>query len=96
MRAGRPDHVAGTAGGIRDALAGRSRDLAIARTPKIIRICGCQGVPVLGDRACTGAGTHVTAGIKRPPGRELAPTQRTVNRALARATPPQSRAVWHG
>jgi hypothetical protein len=54
----------------------------------MIRICERQGVPVLADRAYTGVGTHVTTGLKRPPGGELTRTQRTINRALAQARAP--------
>ncbi|MDH6701371.1 transposase family protein [Streptomyces griseoviridis] len=75
------------------ALPGRTHDLTAARTHKIIRICERQGVPVLADRAYTGAGTHVTTGLKRPPGRELTRTQRTINRALAQARAPVERGM---
>ncbi|CAL9338562.1 hypothetical protein SUDANB176_00217 [Streptomyces sp. enrichment culture] len=50
-------------------------------------------VPVLVGRACTGAGPHVTTGLKQPPGGELAPTRRTLNRALAQARAPVERAM---
>ncbi|MFF7755007.1 transposase family protein [Streptomyces sp. NPDC007971] len=70
---------------ISPALPGRTHDLTAARAHRIIRICERQGVPVLADRAYTGAGTWVTTGLKRPPGGELTPTQRAVNRAPARA-----------
>ncbi len=42
---------------ISPALPGPTHDLTAARTHKFIRICERQGVPVpvLADRACTGA-----------------------------------------
>ena len=45
---------------ISPALPGLTHDLTAARTHKIIRICERQGVPVLADRAYTGAGPWVT------------------------------------
>lgn len=78
---------------ISPALSGRTHDLTAARTHKIIRICERQGVPVLADRAYTGAGPHVTTGLRRPPGGELTPTQRTVNRAFAQARAPVERGM---
>ncbi|WP_330301738.1 MULTISPECIES: transposase family protein [unclassified Streptomyces] len=75
------------------ALPGGTHDLTAARTHQIIRICERQGVPVLADRAYTGAGTWVTTGLKRPPCGELTPTQHTVNRALAQARAPVERAM---
>ena len=76
---------------ISPVLPGRAHDLTAARTHRIIRICERQGVPVLADRAYQGAGPWVTTGRKRPPGGELSPTQRTVNRALAQARAPVER-----
>lgn len=67
------------------ALPGRSQDLTAARTHRIIRvirICERQGVPVLAHRAYRGAGPWVTTPLGRPPGLDLTPTRRTVNRAL--------------
>jgi transposase len=78
---------------ISPALPGRTYDLTAARAHRIIRICERQGVPVLADRAYTGAGTWVTTGLRRPPGGELTPTQRAVNRALAQARAPVERAM---
>ncbi|GHH90868.1 hypothetical protein GCM10017779_13250 [Streptomyces capillispiralis] len=65
------------------------------RAHRIIRICERQGVPILADRAYQGAGPSVTTGLKRPPGGELTPTQRTANRAVAAARH-RSNAAWHG
>lgn len=78
---------------ISPALPGRTHDLTAARTRKIIRICERQGVPVLADRAYTGAGPHVTTGLRRPPGGELTPPKHTVNRALAQARVPVERGM---
>ncbi|MFK4119967.1 transposase family protein [Streptomyces longwoodensis] len=78
---------------ISPALPGRTHDLTAARTHRIIRTCERQGVPALADRAYTGAGPWVTTGLKRPPGGELTPTQRTVNRALATARAPVERGM---
>jgi hypothetical protein len=55
-----------------------------ARTHRIIRICERQGVPVLADRAYQDAG---------PPGGQLSPTQRTINRALAASRAPVERGM---
>lgn len=68
---------------ISPALPGRTHDLTAARAHKIIRICERQGIPVLADRAYTGASPWVTTALKRPPGGELTPTQRTVNERCA-------------
>lgn len=46
---------------------------------------------VLADRAYQGVGPWVTTGLKRPPGGERTPTQRTVNRALTQARAPVER-----
>lgn len=78
---------------ISPALPGRTHDLTAAHTHRIIRICERQGVPVLADRAYQGAGPWVTTGLRRPPGGELTPTQRTVNRALAQARAPVERGM---
>ncbi|MGW0770796.1 transposase family protein [Streptomyces sp. NPDC002676] len=84
---------AGTVLWISPALPGRTHDLTAARIHNIIRICERQGVPILADRAYQGAGPHVTTGQRRPPGGELNPTQRTVNRALAQARAPAERGM---
>lgn len=78
---------------ISPALPGRAHDLTAARTHRIIRICERQGVPVLADRAYIGAGPWVTTPLRRPPGGDLTPTQRTVNRALSAARAPVERGV---
>jgi hypothetical protein len=78
---------------ISPVLPGRTHDLTAARTHRIIRICERQGVPVLADRAYMGAGPWVTTPIRRPPGRDLTLTQRTVNCALSAARAPVERGV---
>lgn len=75
------------------ALPGRTHDLTAARTHRIIRICERQGVPVLADRAYLGASPWVTTPVRRPPGRDLSPTQRTVNRAPSATRAPVERGV---
>ncbi|MGW5216091.1 transposase family protein [Streptomyces sp. NPDC004051] len=84
------------------ALPGRTHDLTApslrpgappARTHKIIRICERQGVPVLADMACIGAGEWVTTPRRRPPQGELTPTEQTVDRALAAARVPVERGI---
>ncbi|MEY2230143.1 transposase family protein [Streptomyces sp. BF23-19] len=78
---------------ISPALPGRTHDLTAARTHRIIRICECQGVPILADRAYIGAGPWVTTPIRRLPNRDLTTTQRTVNRALSAARAPVERSI---
>jgi transposase len=78
---------------ISPTLPGRAHDLTAARTHRIIRICERQGVPILADRAYMGAGPWVTTPLRRPPGRELTPTQQTVSRALSAARAPVERGV---
>ncbi|WP_329595211.1 transposase [Streptomyces sp. NBC_01005] len=78
---------------ISPALPGRCHDLTAARTHRIIRICERQGVPLLADRAYTGAGPWGTTGRRRPPGGQLTPTERTVNQALAASRAPVERGM---
>lgn len=67
---------------ISPALPSRTHHLTEARTHCIIRRCERQGVPVLADRAYTGASLWVTTPIRRLPNRDLITTQRTINRTL--------------
>ena len=78
---------------ISPALPGRCHDLTAARTHQLIRICERQGVPILADRAYTGAGPWLTTGRRPPPEGQLSPTQQTVNRALATARAPVERGM---
>ncbi|MFF9057890.1 transposase family protein [Streptomyces sp. NPDC014882] len=78
---------------ISPALPGRAHDLTAARTHRILRICERQGIPILADRAYIGAGPWVTTPRRRPPCRDLTPTQQTVNRALSAARAPVERGV---
>jgi hypothetical protein len=50
-------------------------------------------VGLLADPAYTGAGPHVTTGLRRPSGGELTLTRRSVNRALVQARAPVERGV---
>lgn len=84
----------GTMPWISPALPGCTHDLTAAHTHRTIRIGERRGVPVLPDRAYQGAGPWVTAALRRLPGGELTPTQRTVNRALAQG--PSARRTRHG
>ena len=78
---------------ISPALPGRTHDLTAARTHRIIRICECQGVPVLADRAYLGAGPWVTTPIRRLPGLGLTTTRQAINRALSAARAPVERGI---
>ncbi|GAA3127814.1 transposase family protein [Streptomyces rameus] len=78
---------------ISPALPGRTHDLTAARGHRIIRICERQGIPILADRAYMGAGPWVTTPLRRLPGRDLTPTQQTVNRALSAARAPVERGI---
>lgn len=62
---------------------GRTHDLTAARTHRIIRIRERQGVPIVVDFAYQRAGLWLTTGIKRRSLKELTPTEKTVNHALA-------------
>jgi DDE superfamily endonuclease len=67
---------------ISPTLPGWAHDLTAARAHRVIRICERQGVPVLADRAYMGAGPWVTTPLRCRPGRDLIPTQQSVNRAV--------------
>ncbi|MFF1459376.1 transposase family protein [Streptomyces sp. NPDC058330] len=75
------------------ALPGRCHDLTAARTHRIIRICARHAVPVLADRAYTGAGPWATTGRRRPPNGQLTPTEQTASRALATSRAPVERGM---
>ncbi len=68
-------------------------DLLAARTHRIIRICERQDVPIVADLAYQGAGPWLTTGIKRRPLKELTPTEKTRNCALAATRAPVERGV---
>ncbi|MGI5412693.1 transposase family protein [Streptomyces chartreusis] len=76
---------------ISPTMPGRAHNLTAAHAHRIIRICERQGVPSLADRAYMGAGPWATAPLRRPPGRDLTPTQQTISRALATARAPVER-----
>uniref|UniRef100_UPI003F5ABAA4 transposase family protein n=1 Tax=Streptomyces asoensis TaxID=249586 RepID=UPI003F5ABAA4 len=78
---------------ISPALPGRTHDPTASRTHRIIRFCERQGVPILADRAYIGAGPWGTTPVRRPPGRDLSPTQNTVNRAVSAVRAPVERGV---
>lgn len=78
---------------ISPALPGRIHGLTAARSHRVIRICGRQGIPILADRACQGAGLWFITGLKRSPGGVLTLTQRAANRALAAARAPVERGM---
>ncbi|GGQ27801.1 IS5 family transposase [Streptomyces roseolilacinus] len=78
---------------ISPALPGRTHDLTAARAHRIIRICERQGVPVLADRACTGAGPWVITPIRRLPNQDLTTAEQAINRALSAARAPVERSV---
>ncbi|MFJ4009153.1 transposase family protein [Streptomyces sp. NPDC090026] len=78
---------------ISPALPGRTHDLTAARTHRIIRICERQCIPVLADRAHQGASPGSPPDSNDHRAVKLMLTQRTVNRALARARTPVERGM---
>ncbi len=71
-------------------------DLTAARAHRIIRFYECQDIPILADRACRGAGPRVTTPLRRPPGRDLTPTQHTGKRCAGRGAGTGRAMAWHG
>ncbi|WP_430541579.1 transposase family protein [Streptomyces malaysiensis] len=69
----------------------RTHDLTTARAHRIIRIRERQAP--LADHADMRAGPWVTTPLRRPPRRDLTPTQQTVNRALSAARAPVERGI---
>ncbi|SCE09543.1 DDE superfamily endonuclease [Streptomyces sp. SolWspMP-5a-2] len=80
---------------ISPALPGWCHDLTAARTYRIIRICERHGVPILADRAYTGAGPWVTTVRRRPPNSQLTLTEQTAHPALATSRAPVERGMAH-
>jgi hypothetical protein len=74
------------------ALPGRTVDITAARTHHIVTICEQLRIPVLADKAYTGAGGTFQVPFKRHLGRPLTTRQAAVNRAHARLRFPVERA----
>ncbi len=71
----------------------RTRDLAAARTHRIITTCTRLSIPVLADLGYLGAGDALAALARRRPGKELTTRQRSLNRARARLRQPAERSI---
>ncbi|MFE7524918.1 transposase family protein [Kitasatospora sp. NPDC057542] len=84
-----PGHQSVVAG--QSALSGRTHDLTAARGHRIVKTCARLRIPALADLAHTGAGGTFVVPIRRKPGKELTPGQRSLNRAHARFRYPVER-----
>ncbi|MFJ9448514.1 transposase family protein [Kitasatospora sp. NPDC101235] len=73
------------------ALPGRTHDLTAARDHRVVKTCATLRIPAPADLAHTGAGGPFAVPIRRKPGKELTPEQRSLNRAHARFRHPVER-----
>ena len=83
----------GTIVWISKVLPGRTHDLTAARRHRIISTCRRLGIPVLADLGYLGAGGTIATPIRRRPGKELSPRQKSLNKAHARLRYPVERGM---